>query len=168
MITKDQAEDIVKATTYRDWTIETVEREELTVAMLLGHIHFEMTGKIPVRFVYSAPNSEPGKGDVENRVHVAIPLPSTEAEFARALYEVVSIIEEHERREFFRVGKSVVRDRLRDSAWTSEGWKEDGGSSALFHPHGVNRNALFHGLDAYAAGLKMEALNGTPMTADAV
>lgn len=160
MITKQQAEDIVRATSYRDWSFEPVNPDQLALWQILGMIRMEMVGKVAVRITYSAPNSTPGAvDDVENKIHVAIPLTNTEAEFARALYEMVAVIEEHERREFFKVEMDTVRDRGRD---------QGGHNRALFHPHGVNRNRLFHDLDAFASRLTVDALNGEPMTADAV
>lgn len=169
MITKQQAEDIVQATSYRDWSFEPVNPDQLALWQLLGMIRMELVGKVAVRITYTAPDSTPGtSGTVENKIHVAIPLTNTEAEFARALYEMVATIEEHERREFFRVDSSVITDRGKDSKWTPRGWDHEGNSAALFHPHGVNRNRMFHDLDTFASRLTVDTLAGEPMTADAV
>lgn len=160
MITKQEAREIVRATSYRDWSFDVVSVGQLDVWGLLGLVHVEMDGKIAVVITYQADNSDESVGGrVENKIHVAIPLTETPEQFARALYEMVAVIEEHERREFFRVELNQIRNRRRDPGT---------GNRALFHPHGVNRNRLFHDLDAFASGLKVEAMDGTPMTADAV
>lgn len=169
MITEEQAQAVVDATTYRDWKIENVDTGQLVWFQILGQIKAVMEKKVPVVVAYQAPNSDEGATDrVENKVYVAVPLTETEAEFARALYEVVSIIEEHERREFFRVDRSVLKDRPKDVNVGPLGITTTSGSTAVFHPHGVNRNKLFHDLDGFARSLSMESMAGGPMTADAV
>lgn len=171
MITKYQAEAIVQATSYRDWTIELVNPLDLTVAQIMGTVKVEVDHAVPVIFTYRAPNSTEGLAEVENAIAVAVPLTETEEQFARALYEVITRIEEHERREFFRVDYSVIRNRPREWATGQRdmrGWITGAGSTALFHPHGINRNRLFHDLDPFAKELSLKALDDSEMTADAV
>jgi hypothetical protein len=175
MITKSQAEAIVKATQYRDWVIEMVDPGQLTVWEILGQITYEMAQRVCVNFTYTAADSRLDfRGEtVTNVTPIAIPLTETEVEFARALYEGICLIEEHERREFFTVGLDVVKDRPYEArnAFDPRGWdtrKSGGQKEALFHPHGINRNKLFHDLDQFASNLRLDALTGKAMTSDAV
>lgn len=170
MITKYQAEAIVRATSYRDWSVEPMDYASLTVAQIMGSVKVELNHAVPVVFTYRAPNSTEGLAEVTNSIALAIPLTDTEEQFARALYEGISIIEEHERREFFRIDYSVIRNRPRERATgqlDARGWVTGGGSPALFHPHGVNRNNLFHDLDPFAKDLTLKTLDGSTMSADA-
>lgn len=175
MITKEQAEAIVEATSYRDWVIEMVDYNQLAIWQILGQISNEISQRVCVSFTYTAPDSRPdANGEkVTNTVPLALPRTETEVEFARALYEAIGIIEEHERREFFKVGLSAVQDRPyeRRSEYDPRGWdtRESGGQKeALFHPHGINRNKLFHDLDQFAANVRIDDLKGHAMTSDAV
>ncbi len=175
MITKEQAEAIVEATSYRDWEIGMVDYTQLVLWQIQGMISHEMAQRVCVNFTYTALDSRPdAKGEkVTNSVPLAIPLTETEAEFARALYEAIGIIEEHERREFFKVGLSAVQDRPyeRRVEYDPRGWdtRESGGQKeTLFHPHGINRNKLFHDLDQFAANVRIDDLKGHTMTSDAV
>lgn len=175
MITKEQAEAIVEATSYRDWTIEMADPSQLTLWQILGQISFEMSQRVCVNFTYTVPDSRPdASGEtVTNVAPIAIPRTETEEQFARALYEAIGIIEEHERREFFKVGLNVVRGRPSEAsnAYDPRGWdtRQSGGrKEAIFHPHGINRNKLFHDLDQFAANVKILDLKGQVMTSDAV
>lgn len=171
MITKYQAEAIVRATSYRDWEIKPMDYSTLAASQMMGYIKVELNHAVPVVFTYRAPNSTEGQPPVENVVAVAVPLTDTEEQFARALYEVVARIEEHERREFFRVDYSVIRNRPRERAtgqFDARGWVTGAGSTALFHPHGINRNKLFHDLDPFAKELSLKVMDDSEMTADAV
>lgn len=175
MITKYQAEAIVEATSYRDWKIEVVSPDQLTYWQIMGMIRADLNNTLPVMFTYTASDSRPDAPEptVTNIIPMAIPLTETEVQFARALYEAIGIMEEHERREFFKIGLSVVKDRAREDSRSYDwrGWdtRNSGGQKeALFHPHGVNRNKLFHDLDRFAHSLYMQTLEGEAMTADAV
>lgn len=175
MITKTQAEAIVEATSYRDWTIEMVNPGQLTVWEIFGQISVEMRNQVCVNITYTAPDSRPdANGEmVTNNVPVALPLTETEAQFARALYEAIGVVEEHERREFFRVALNVIQDRPREArvGYDARGWDtaaSGGQKEAIFHPHGINRNKLFHDLDAFARRVQVKELSGRTMTSDAV
>lgn len=174
MITKSQAERIVQATSYRDWRIEPVAYEQLAIWQILQQISADLNRVLAVNFTYTAPDSRPDvEGDVTNMINLGIPLTETEAEFARALYEAISIIEEHERREFFTVGLDVIKSRPheRASTYDPKGWdttNASGQKEALFHPHGINRNRMFHDLDPFAKELKIKTLVDNVMTSDAV
>lgn len=176
MITKYQAEAIVEATSYRDWKIELVDPSEMVFARIMGAIRADFNRALPVNFTYTALDSRPDAPEgatVTNVVPVAIPLTETEIGFARALYEAIGIIEEHERREFFTVGLGVVPDRARETrlSYDVRGWNtanSGGDKEAVFHPHGINRNKLFHDLDEFAKALRLDTFQGDRMTADAV
>lgn len=176
MITKSQAEAIVRATSYRDWKIELVDFHELLMGQLLHMVSVDFNHSLPVHFTYTAPDSRPDVPEgttVTNVVPVEVPLTETEEQFARALYEAIGIIEEHERREFFKVGLDVVKDRAREAhtEYDRRGWdtRNSGGEKeALFHPHGINRNRLFHALDGFARELRLGSFQGRKMESDAV
>jgi len=174
MITKYQAEAIVKATHYRDWTIELVSPAQMALWGLMGLIKAELDHALPVMITYKAPDSRPGvEGEVTNQTPLSVPLTETEEQFARALFEAIGLIEEHERREFFTVDLDVVKDRPFERHVSSDqrGWntaRSGGQKEALFHPHGINRNKLFHDLDPFAKGLKIKDLSGAEFISDAV
>lgn len=159
MISKAQAHALVESCEYRDWKISLPDPTRYTVSDLSRIVAAEAAGRVPVVFSYEAPNSDPGMEwtTVQNDVHTALPLTETEAEFARVMYEVISIIEEHERREFFKIGNGELDRRAVEKF-----------SKAVFHPHGVRRNKMFHDLDPFAKDLVIPGvLEGQNLTADA-
>lgn len=159
MITQAQARALVDSCEYRDWKIRTVDPDQFSsVADMMKVAAVQAARKVPVQISYMAPDSSDEVGWVTNDLFLTLPLTETEAEFARALYEAISVIEEHERREFFRVGKGIIDGKIVEKR-----------SPAIFHPHGIRRNRMFHDLDPFAKTVKVESLvNGAKMTADAV
>lgn len=160
MITKAQAETVVNAITYRDWQFAATSADwaSSTVNGFDGN-------RVYVRVAYRAPDSAHPGQVFDNAFIFSFPLPETEAEVARAVFEAITVIEDHERREFFEVDPSVITDRPRDYSGSNF---TRGVSPALFHPHGFNRNALFHRLDPFAEKVRGELqAYGRPFTADA-
>jgi len=159
MITQAQARALLDTVEYRDWKIGYVAPDAFSsVADMMRVASVEAAHKVPVRITYMAADSSEESGWVTNDLFLALPLTETEAQFARVIYEAISVIEEHERREFFRVGKGVIDGTIMEKR-----------SPAIFHPHGIRRNKMFHDLDPFAKAVRIESLaNGAEMTADAV
>jgi len=161
MISLSQATALANSVEYRDWEISVLSPSALTsVSDMLVLMSITAQGKVPVWLRYTAPDSDPDREGltVTNDVYVAVPLTETEAEFARAIYEAITTIEDHERREFFKIGTGRIDDRPTEKR-----------SRAIFHPHGVNRNKMFHDLDSFAARVRVENVSdGQRFSADAV
>lgn len=159
MITHAQAEALVDTVEYRDWSIRVVRPDMFgSVSDMMRVASVMAQGKVPVEISYVAPDSEDETRHVHNDLFISVPRTGTEAEFARALYEAIARIEEHERREFFRIADGRI-----------DGQTVEKRSRAIFHPHGIKRNAMFHDLDKFAEDVRLEALaDGEEMTADAV
>lgn len=152
MITMQQAHDVVSATSYRNWRIRPVGQTTLDTLLRTP------ADRVYVRVDYTVPDSDNPMSTFDNAFVFSFPLPQTEAEVARAIFEAITVVEDHERREFFKVGSGVVRDRQGDGR----------NAAALFHPHGFNRNKMFHDLDPYAGQVRKELMAyGQPFTADA-
>jgi hypothetical protein len=159
MISMAQARALVESCRYRDWSIGLPNPARYSASDFLKIATVEASGRCPVLISYEAPNSDPGMEweTVQNDLHVALALTETEAEFARSLYEAIATVEEHERREFFKIGYGELDHKVIEKR-----------SHAVFHPHGVNRDKLFHDLDPFAKDLQLVTVLGTPFTADAV
>lgn len=110
MLTKDQAEEVVQKIRYRDWKFAPTGA---TFMDILGDSGGKV--RIYVQVTYSAPNSVVPGQSFDNNFVFSFTLPETEAEVARAVFEAITVIEDHERREFFKVDKSVITDRLSDT-----------------------------------------------------
>lgn len=157
MITKDQADRVVSAIGYRDWTFRPGTPNVNDIVFGLSD-----RDRVFVHVTYTAENSSHPGQPFHNDFTFSFPLPETEAEVARAVFEAVTVIEDHERREFFTVDGSVYQDRPTDSI---VGRPQD----KVFHPHGWNRNALFHALDPFATKVRGELkAYGHQFKADAV
>lgn len=158
MITLAQARALIESAEYRDWKIENPDPNTLSFVDLWRAATAESRGVVPVVITYEAPNSDPGMEHttVSNAIPVALELTETEAEFARELYEAISRIEDHERREFFKIGNGRI-----------DGRNVEKGSRAIFHPHGVNRNRMFRDLDRFADGYAVRDWSGMELTGDA-
>lgn len=172
MITKTQAHDVIRCISYRNWTIQPGEQNTFAQRQV------DPKGeRVYVKLTYSVPNSQYRDVSFDNEFTFDFALPETEAEVARAVYEGIRVIEDHERREFFEVNRDVIADRATDGHVTELfGFRlqpapgdTDNGSNALFHPHGFNRNAMFHALDPYADKVSQDLqAYGVPFTPDAV
>ena len=159
MITKEQAHKVVESIEYRDWKFVPTTAD-WTSSIATGFDE----NRVYVQVSYTAPNSLAPSQPFNNSFVFNFALPETEAEVARAVFELITVVEDHERREFFKVDHDVIKDRRKDGllADMSE-------SEALFHPHGFNRNAMFHALDPFAEKVRGDLMAyGSPMTADAV
>lgn len=161
MITKAQAEAVVSAITYRDWQFRPAVADVLSNA-----VNGYDGNRVYVHVRYRAADSAQPGYTFDNSFIFSFPLPETEAEVARAVFEAITVIEDHERREFFKVDTSVITDRPKDGiASVLAGVSQ---SPALFHPHGFNRNALFHRLDPFGEKVRDQLqAYGRPFTADA-
>lgn len=161
MISKAQAHALIESAEYRDWKIGVINPEAFAVSLydMMRLVTIEGRNRVPVMITYTAPNADEGiQGTVSIPVAISLPLTETEAEFARALYEAIAVIEDHERREFFRIGHGSI-----------DGRRVEKGSRAIFHPHGVRRTAMFHDLDGFAERVRIESVaDNSPVTADAV
>lgn len=164
MITKEQAHEVVDSIKYRDWKFAPVGGD-LPSLLVTG---FD-SSRVYVEVSYTAPNSLTPSQPFNNSFVFSFKLPETEAEVARAVFEAITVIEDHERREFFQVDHAVIQDRRTDKTFALFGDGPTKDSPALFHPHGFNRNAMFHALDPFAEKVRGDLMAyGNPMTADAV
>lgn len=159
MITKSQAHEVVSKIHYRDWAFEPASQR------WSDRLIDPENERVYVQVTYRAPDStNPGRS-FDNQFTFSFSLPETEAEVARAVFETITVIEDHERREFFQVDQDVIIDRQSDHDWLPVRSR----SKALFHPHGFNRTAMFHALDPFAAEVRKDLkAYGRPFTADAV
>lgn len=163
MITKNQANAVVKAVKYRDWAFLPVPQP------WVDRLTDPEGERVYVQVTYKAPDSaNPGR-TFDNHFTFSFALPETEAEVARAIFETITVVEDHERREFFQVDHSVIQDRRTDKTFALFGDGPTKDSPALFHPHGWNRTVMFHALDPFAEKVRGDLrAYGQPFTADAV
>lgn len=172
MITKAQAHDVIRCITYRNWIFQPDAPRSVSQRQADPH-----NERVYVQLTYSVPDSRNPGRSFDNEFAFDFALPESEAEVARAVYEGIRVIEDHERREFFEVNRDVIADRATDGHVTElfglrlppAPGDTDNGSNALFHPHGFNRTAMFHALDPYADKVVKDLkAYGVPFTADAV
>ncbi len=157
MITTAEANAVVSAISYRNWTFSPGV-PSVSDIMLNVSDH----DRVFVHVTYDAPNSSNPSRNFHNDFTFSFPLPETEAEVARAVFEAVTVIEDHERREFFKVATNVYTDRPTDDF-------DPRPRETVFHPHGWNRNALFHALDPFATKVRGDLkAYGQQFKADAV
>lgn len=160
MITKEQAHKVIESIEYRDWSFTPTGGDPMSL-LATGYDG----NRVYVKISYTAPNSLNPSQPFNNAFVFSFALPETEAQVARAVFETITVVEDHERREFFKVDHDVIQDRRKDASFADM----DGRSEALFHPHGFNRNAMFHALDPFAEKVRGDLMAyGSPMTADAV